>query len=100
MEVRGIPDWNLVEGVTMRGGVERVVLMASSNYGTGCRRVTWSIFELGLIVHGRFVYISTGDYAGSGHGERKSMPETGLGSLGQGSWIRTWSGCYEKYQKY
>ena len=30
----------LVEGVTMRGGVERVILVASSNYGTGRRRVT------------------------------------------------------------
>ena len=30
----------LAEGVTMRGGVERVILMVSSNYGTGCRRVT------------------------------------------------------------
>ena len=40
MEVRGIPDWSLAEGVTMRGGVERVVLMASSNYRIGLRRVT------------------------------------------------------------
>ena len=40
MEVRGIPDWSLVEGVTIRGGVERVVLLASSNYGIGRRRVT------------------------------------------------------------
>ena len=30
----------LEEGVTVRGGVERVILMASSNYGTGLRRVT------------------------------------------------------------
>ena len=30
----------LAEGVTMRGGVERVILMASSNYRTGHRRVT------------------------------------------------------------
>ena len=40
MEVWDIPDRSLVEGVTMRGGVERVVLMASGNYGTGRRRVT------------------------------------------------------------
>ena len=66
--------------------------MMSGNYGTGRRRVTWSIFELGLIVHGRFVFISTGDYAGSRHGEGKSMPKTGLQSLSQGSWIRAWSG--------
>ena len=32
--------WSLAEGVTMRRGVEQVVLMASSNYGTGRRRVT------------------------------------------------------------
>ena len=31
MEVRGIPDQSLAEGVTKRGGVERVVLMVSSN---------------------------------------------------------------------
>ena len=30
----------LAEGVTMRGGVEQVMTMASSNYGTGCRRVS------------------------------------------------------------
>ena len=40
MEVQGIPDQSLAEGVTMRGGVERVVLMASSNYGTGRRRLS------------------------------------------------------------
>ena len=33
-----------------------------------------------------------GDYAGSWHGEGKSMPETGLQSLGQGSWIRARNG--------
>ena len=76
----------------MRGGVEWVVLMASSNYGTGHRRVTWLIFELGLIVHGRFIFISTGDYAGSRRGEEKSMPEAGLQSLSQGSQIRARSG--------
>ena len=62
----------------MRGGVEWVVLMASSNYGTGCRRVIWLIFKLGSIVHGRFIFISTGDYAGSRHGEEKNMPKAGL----------------------
>ena len=30
----------LAEGVTVRGGVEWIILMASSNYGTGYRRVT------------------------------------------------------------
>ena len=50
------------------------------------------IFELGLIVHGRFVFISTGDYTGSRHGKGKSMPETGLRCLGQGSRIRAQSG--------
>ena len=30
----------LAEGVTVRGGVEWVMLMVSSNYGTGLRRVT------------------------------------------------------------
>ena len=50
------------------------------------------IFELGSIVHGRFIFISTGDYAGSRCGEEKSMPEAGLQSLGQGSWIRARSG--------
>ena len=35
-----ISDRSLTEGLTMRGGVERVVLMVSGNYGTGCRRVT------------------------------------------------------------
>ena len=39
MEVWGIPDRSLAEGLTMRGGVERVVLMVSGN-GTGRRRVT------------------------------------------------------------
>ena len=62
----------------MRGGVERVILMASGNYGTGRRRVTWSMFELRSIVHGRFVFISTGNFAGSQHGEEKGMPEAGL----------------------
>ena len=36
-EVLGIPDRSLAEEAAMRGGV---VLMVSSNYGTGCRRVT------------------------------------------------------------
>ena len=49
------------------------------------------IFELRSIVHGRFVFISTGYFAGSRHGEEKSMPEAGLRPLGQGSWIRTQS---------
>ena len=40
MEVRGISDWSLAEGLAMRGGVERVILMVSGNYGTGRRRVT------------------------------------------------------------
>ena len=38
-EVWGIPDQSLVEGLAMGGGVERVVLMVSGNYGTGRRRV-------------------------------------------------------------
>ena len=75
----------------MRGGVEQVILMASSNYRTGHRRVTWSIFELELIVHGRFIFISTGGYAGLRRGEGKRMPKTGLQSLSQGSRIRAWS---------
>ena len=50
------------------------------------------IFELGLTVHGWLAVISMGDYAGSWCGEGKSMPETGLRSLGQGSWIRARSG--------
>ena len=62
----------------MRGGGEWVVLMVSGNYGTGRRRVTWSIFELRSIVHGRFVFISTGNFAGSWCGKEKSMPEAGL----------------------
>ena len=45
------------------------------------------IFELGLTVHGRLTFISTGGYAGRKRGEGKSMPETGLQSLGQGSQI-------------
>ena len=47
------------------------------------------IFELRSVVHGRFIFISTGNFAGSQHGEKKSMPEAGLQCLGQGSWIRT-----------
>ena len=62
----------------MRGGVDQVVLVASSKYGTGHRRVTPSIFELGSTVHGRFVFISTGDYSGSRRSEEKSMPKAGL----------------------
>ena len=50
------------------------------------------IFELGLIVHGRFIFISMGNYAGSWRSEEKSMPEAGLRSLGQGSRIRAQSG--------
>ena len=50
------------------------------------------IFELGLTVHGRFVFISMGDYAGLQCGEGKSMPKTGLRTLGQGSRIRARSG--------
>ena len=61
--------------------------MVSGNYRTGRRRVTWSIFELRSIVHGRFVFISTGNSAGLRHS--KSMPEVGLRGLGQGSQIRT-----------
>ena len=41
------------------------------------------------IVHGRFVFISTENFAGSRRGEEKSMPEVGLRRLGQGSQIRT-----------
>ena len=37
VEVQGIPDQSLVEGLAMRGGV---VLMVSGNYGIGRRRVT------------------------------------------------------------
>ena len=58
----------------MGGGVEWVILMASSNYGTGHRRV----IQLGLIVLGRLIFISMGDYAGSWCGKGKSMPGTGL----------------------
>ena len=47
------------------------------------------VFELRSIVHGRFVFISTGNFAGSQRGEEKSMPKVGLRCLGQGSWIRT-----------
>ena len=47
------------------------------------------IFELRSIVHGRFVFISTGNFAGSQRGEEKGMPEAGLRRLGQGSQIRT-----------
>ena len=36
----GYAGLQLAEGVTVRGGVERVILMASSTYGTGRRRVT------------------------------------------------------------
>ena len=49
------------------------------------------IFELGSIVHGRFVFISTGNSAGSRHGKEKSMPKAGLQRIGQGSQIRTQS---------
>ena len=37
VEVRGVSDRSLAEEAATRGGV---VLMASSNYGTGCRGVT------------------------------------------------------------
>ena len=50
------------------------------------------MFKLGLIVHGRFIYISMGDYAGSRCSEGKSMPKVGLQILSQGSQIRAWSG--------
>ena len=50
------------------------------------------IFELRSIVHGRFVFISTGNFAGLRHSEERSMPEAGLRHLGQGSRIRTRSG--------
>ena len=40
-------------------------------------------------MHGRFIFISTGNFAGSRHGKEKSMPKEGLRRLGQGSWIRT-----------
>ena len=46
--------------------------MVSGNYRTGRRRVTWSIFELRSIVHGRFVVISTGNFAGSWRGKEKA----------------------------
>ena len=36
----GVYQTGVGGGVTVRGGVERVILMASSNYGTGLRRVT------------------------------------------------------------
>ena len=49
------------------------------------------IFELGLTVHGRLTFI-WGTMQGRGHGEGKSMPKTGLQSLGQGSWIRARNG--------
>ena len=52
--------------------------MVSGNYGTGRRRVIWSVFELRSIVHGRFIFISTGKFAGLWCGEEKSMPEAGL----------------------
>ena len=68
----------------MRGGVERVILMVSGNYGTGHRRVTELIFELGLVVHGRFIYISTGDYAGSQRSEGKEYARGGI--------TKPWSG--------
>ena len=70
----------------MRGGVGRVVLMVSGTYGTGLRS---PIFELRSIVHERFAFISTGNFAGSRRGEEKSMPEAGLRHLGQGSRRRT-----------
>ena len=47
------------------------------------------IFELGSIVHGGFVFISTGNFTGSRCSEERSMPEAGLRRLGQGSQIRT-----------
>ena len=66
--------------------------MASGNYRAGLRRVTYLIFKLGLTVHGRLTFISMGDYTGSqGGSEGKSMPKTGLQSLGQGSRIRAWN---------
>ena len=68
----------------MRGGVERVILMVSGDNGTGHRRVTWSIFELGLVVHRRFIYISTGDYAGLQRGEGKEYARGGT--------MKPWSG--------
>ena len=88
-EVRGIPDRSLVEGLAMRGGVEQVVLRVRGNYGTGRRGVTWSIFKLRSIVHGRLVFISMGNFAGLRCGEEKSMPEVGSRRLSQGSRIRT-----------
>ena len=48
------------------------------------------IFQLGLTVHGRLTFISMGDYRVRGEGTSK--PETGLQSLGQGSWIRAQNG--------
>ena len=49
------------------------------------------IFELRSIVHGRFVFISTGNFAGSQRSKERSMLKAGLRHLGQGSRIRTWS---------
>ena len=49
------------------------------------------IFELRSIVHGRFVFISTGNFAGLWRSKEKSMPKVGLRRPGQGSWIRTQS---------
>ena len=50
------------------------------------------MFELRSIVNGRFVFISTGNFAGSRRDEEKSMPKAGLQRLGQGSQIRARSG--------
>ena len=47
------------------------------------------IFKLRSIVYGRFVLISTENFAGSWCGEEKGVPEAGLQCLGQGSRIRT-----------
>ena len=49
------------------------------------------IFELKSIVHGKFVFISTGNFAGSWCSKERSMPKVGLQHLSQGSQIRTWS---------
>ena len=62
------------------------------------------IFELRSIVHGRFIIISTGNFAGSWRGKEKSMPKAGLRGLGQGSRIRTrsrggWAGSRHRVLK-
>ena len=41
-------------------------------------------------MEGSLLYLWT--MQGHEHGEGKSKPETGLQSLGQGSWIRAWNG--------